>query len=290
MRNVALVGTFFCLWLSTMFNGTVQVTMAYVLILSVGVLHGANDISIIRSAAEDTGLKLNISMVLVYYVLTVLGILAIFAIYPPLALLFFIVISGYHFGEQHLKAFSHEKNMPIKAAYLMYGLTILFMVFYFNMNNVIPIIKDVTSFELSKMFFGYSLLISAISLVVLMGVCWYKGWLRFPIYKELFYFVVLYVLFNTADLLWGFAIYFILWHSVPSLRDQIIFLYGKANRQGLLRYLKSSWLYWGVSLLGLFLLFFIFQNNTEYLTTILIYFLAAITFPHVIVMSQLEKH
>ena len=180
--------------------------------------------------------------------------------------------------------------MPIKAAYLLYGLTILFMVFYFNVNNVIPIIKDVTSFELSQRFFGYALLISAISLVLLMGVCWYKGWLRFPLYRELFYFVVLYVLFNTADLLWGFAIYFILWHSVPSLRDQIIFLYGKANREGLIRYLKSSWLYWGVSLFGLFLLFFIFQNNTEYLTTILIYCLAAITFPHVIVMSQLEKH
>jgi len=267
-----------------------QVTMAYILILTVGVLHGANDIGIIRSAAADSGIRINKLKVLIYYVATVLGILAVFAIYAPLALFLFIFISGYHFGEQHLKSYLQRPSLFVGTVYLLYGLTILFMIFYYNVNNVVPIIKDVTTFELTETFFGYALVIIALSLISFMGISWYKGWLRFPIYRELFYFAVLYVLFNTADLMWGFAIYFILWHSLPSLRDQIIYLYGKADRQGLLRYLKSSWLYWGVSLLGLFGLFFIFRKNTEFLTTILIYFLAAITFPHVIVMSQLEKH
>jgi Brp/Blh family beta-carotene 15,15'-monooxygenase len=273
-----------------MFNGLVQVSMAYVLILTVGVLHGANDINIIRYAASNKGLKIRFSRVLAYYIATVLAILAIFAVYPTLALIMFIVISGYHFGEQHLKACVKKQSGLMRLLYLSYGLTILFMVFFLNLNKVISIFMDLTPFYYTSAFFGY-LLISAASLMVIMaGLGQRMGILRVNIIKELFYFAVLYVLFNTADLLWGFAIYFILWHSLPSLKDQIIFLYGKANKEGLVQYLKSSWLYWGMSLFGLLVLFLVFRNNTEFLTSILIYFLAAITFPHVIVMSRLEQH
>ena len=47
-------------------------------------------------------------------------------------------------------------------------------------------------------------------------------------------------------------------------------------------------LYWAISVLGLFLLLWFLKDRSFNMISILIFFLAAITFPHVIVMSKLE--
>ena len=94
----------------------------------------------------------------------------------------------------------------------------------------------------------------------------------------------------TASLIWAFAIYFILWHSIPSLIDQITLLYGKTTFRNGMRYLKNSALYWIAAMLSLVVAFF-FLGDAEYgFLPLFFSFLAAITFPHVLVMGQLYKH
>lgn len=289
MKNWLIVLTFFSLWISTMFNEEVQQALAYGVILSVGVLHGANDLTLIRITSFKKNKSLSFNKVLVYYVLTVLVILAVFFIYPALALFLFLVISSFHFGEQHLREKIKEESLLSKMAYFFYGLTILFMIFNFNINKTLPIFLEVTELPIPKSFFEITFVIAVIGLVITFTSLMLKKQIRVNLVEEIFQLLVLMLVFRVADLLWAFSIYFVLWHSIPSLKDQIEVLHGKAEVKGIKKYLKSSWIYWLSSLIGLVVLYFIFKDDSEFFVSILIYFLAAITFPHVIVMSRLEK-
>jgi len=270
-----------------MFNNEIQTYLAYTFILSFGILHGANDLLLLRIKSNKNGFNLNYYNVLGSYVLVVLAILIIFFNFSSLALLLFVLVSAYHFGEQHFKKLEFHNNVLQILFYLLYGLVILFMLFYLNSNKVILIFDDLTNIK-----FSTSLLKSILITVAFLffgTLVYLKIHSKIKIFEELFYLLVLLVVFKTAGLLWGFCIYFILWHSIPSINDQMNFLYGKSTKHEFIRYIKSSWVYWLVSIIGLFFLYLTFKENTAYLTSILIYFLAAITFPHVIVMSKLEK-
>ncbi|KPM31457.1 15,15'-beta-carotene dioxygenase [Croceitalea dokdonensis DOKDO 023] len=288
MKNWLLVLTFFSLWLTTMFDSDIQQYLAYAIILTVGVLHGANDITLIKTISSKRGSKVRYSKVLLYYLITVLLILAVFFVYPPLALTLFILISSYHFGEQHLKQATVSSHLLSKSCYFFYGLVILFMIFTLNVNKTAPIFLEVTGFEPSPIFFGTTLAIAIVGLLISYSVLWYRKQVHLNVLEELAFLVILALVFTVADLLWAFGIYFVLWHSVPSLRDQIQLLHGKAEIQGLKTYLKTSWLYWLASIVGLVVLYLVLQGNNDYFISILVYFLAAITFPHVIVMSRIE--
>lgn len=271
-----------------MFSGEVQTYFAYALILTFGVLHGANDISVIRLSAKKGGVVIGFKKVLTYYILSVSGISLLFLGYPPAALALFIILSAYHFGEQHLSD-KMIKNTPAAIGlYFFYGLTILFMIFYNNLDNVILILKDVMGYEFSSSFFEFGLMIPSILLLCMFLCMNFLKKIRVNLVEEFFYLLVLFLVFSTANLLWGFCIYFVIWHSLPSLLDQIKYLYGNSGKQEFFRYLGSSWIYWAASIGGLCILFIAFSNDRPHQISILIYFLAAITFPHVLVMSRLK--
>ena len=126
-------------------------------------------------------------------------------------------------------------------------------------------------------------------MVIALGIQYAARNVKSSLWEELFLLGVFFVIFKTASLLWGFCIYFVVWHSIPSLMDQMNYLYGKTNWSTFKNYLKTSWPYWVVSLVGLVGLYWLLRDNNRFFLSVLIYFLAAITFPHVIVMSRLEK-
>lgn len=97
------------------------------------------------------------------------------------------------------------------------------------------------------------------------------------------------MLFLTSTLVWGFAIYFVLWHSVPSMKNQIHHLYGNVNSETILRYIKSSLLYWIAAIVFLAILYYLLKDNEALFLTIIVAFLGGITFPHVFVMHKLNK-
>ncbi|MBT8187586.1 MAG: Brp/Blh family beta-carotene 15,15'-dioxygenase, partial [Croceitalea sp.] len=282
MKSWIVVATFFCLWLSTSFPEVLQSFMAYGLILTFGVLHGANDINLIVKSKSTNTNNQSIKRVLLYYILTVVTILVIFFLYPQLALLLFIVLSGYHFGEQHFENKLSEADKFEKLLYLSYGLTILFMIFLINFNEVNEIINEISNMAFSIEIYRTGLIVFGGLFILNLTYLWYTKKLKVKIYEELFYLLVFYVIFNTASLIWGFCIYFILWHSIPSLYDQMNYLYGETNKSTFLNYLRSSWLYWLISVVGLGILLLVFGENHQFFISILLYFLAAITFPHVI--------
>jgi len=112
-----------------------------------------------------------------------------------------------------------------------------------------------------------------------------KNQLLIQIFLLIFFVVTVYF----TDLLLSFAIYFVLWHSLPSILEQSKFLFGSSERTHLKIYLKKASLYWIFSILGLTVTYYIFKDSQSQLLSIFFSFLAAITFPHTFVISKIKK-
>jgi Brp/Blh family beta-carotene 15,15'-monooxygenase len=111
---------------------------------------------------------------------------------------------------------------------------------------------------------------------------------RRRIWQELLYLLVFAVIFKVSSLIWGFAIYFIFWHSLPSLYDQIRFMYNGFDTYKMFAYFKNALPYWLISILGLVGLYFIFKDMTIF-NGLFFSFLAAVTLPHSFLISRMFK-
>lgn len=285
MKNWIIVATFFSLWLSTQFDVRIQDYLAYGLILTFGVLHGANDLAIIgKLNTEKQGYRKK----LMRYLLVIAVVTVVFLVSKPMALLLFVGCSAYHFGEQHYgHNFKISSNWnPI--LYVSYGSVVLFMIFTLQINKVIPIINEVSGFVLQGQELVTGLFVSIGCYVLSLGILYKKGVLEVNLVKEVFMLLVLAVVFYHASLAWAFCIYFIFWHSLPSLIDQLGYLYGEISWRSFCTYLRSSILYWSLSLVGMGLLYVFLKDDLDSFISLILYLLAAITFPHVLVMRKLE--
>ncbi|TCK68623.1 Brp/Blh family beta-carotene 15,15'-monooxygenase [Winogradskyella wandonensis] len=285
IQNFKIVTTFLCLWLAVYLSDNLELYLASFFILTVGLLHGSNDIKIINHVFRDKKISFYKAL-FIYIAIVILGAVLFFFI-PKLTLVFFILVSGFHFGEQHFHHSVFKNNLLKNLLFISYGCTIIFLLLFTNNSESIDIIKEITGKKVSLDMLTNSLLVSLIILALSAGLL-YKD-IKKP-FKELFFLLVFYVVFKVATLFWAFAIYFVLWHSLPSLIDQIKYLSKDVNKLSLTNYIKSSFIYWLVSVVGLFVfLNFLFEETNSFYS-IFFSFLAAITFPHVFVMSKIFKH
>jgi Brp/Blh family beta-carotene 15,15'-monooxygenase len=285
--NFAIVASFLGLWINSFFSNEFQLIVGFILILSFGILHGANDLALIKNVNPNNKVE-NFYKILLYYVIIVLLGAALFYIIPWLALSLFIIISGYHFGEQQWNKQLKTEVKWIKLLYeMLYGLIILFLIFTFHADEVQQIILAITSIEVPN--FAFLLILKILfSLFALLSIFFYFRIERFKSYffKELFYLFVFSIIFKVSSLIWGFALYFIFWHSIPSIIDQIKFLFGTVNYNNFKLYFRSAFAYWIVSLLGIALLYYVFKDQKIF-NALFFSFLASITFPHVVVIIKM---
>jgi Brp/Blh family beta-carotene 15,15'-monooxygenase len=249
-------------------------------ILSFGILHGANDLKILSSKNLHKNSFFGISFLPIYIGVVLLGIM-IFYFIPGIALLTFVMVSCYHFGEQHWNDKLDNINKPL-LFYTFYGATIFLMLFSFHIAEVKNVIYEISSVNIPIQFFlSLLLLIGTISIIFMLYVI--KNFNFFLI--ELMLLGTLAILFWKSSLLFGFGLYFVLWHSLPSLKSQIKYLYGPEEESPYSKYLKSAFLYWILALIGLMTSYFYGSLPKDQYLSIFFSFLAAITFPHVIVMG-----
>jgi Brp/Blh family beta-carotene 15,15'-monooxygenase len=284
-----MVATFFGLWLSVYLPLELELLLSFLLIGTFGILHGANDIGVLTTYFQKRGAKIAKTGMTLLYIVMIASICIVFYFFPTIALVLFILFSSYHFGEQHWNA-SLTGNLKGKPLfYILYGGLILFMLFYAHRVQVVQIVSDITgqhvpTWVIGQLFLGVGI---ATSLYFLYFA--FAGLNSYTILLELFLLGVFYVVFNTASLLLAFCIYFVIWHSIPSLLDQMKFLYGDVSWKSFYRYFKSSFVYWLASLVGTFVLYLLLRNAEEFMVPGLICFLASITVPHVLVMTKIEE-
>lgn len=249
-------------------------------ILTFGILHGANDLKIISRKTSHSAQSDRIKSFVFYIGVVFLGILLFFYL-PQFALLSFVLVSCYHFGEQHWSG--RIKNIKLKPwLYFTYGALVFTLLFTLQYLPSAQVISQITSVELPPYFFWIGLLLSSSGVIILL--VWEKI-NSTTILMEILLLLILALLFAYASLLFAFGFYFVLWHSIPSLNSQLKYLYGETKKKNLILYIKSALIYWLGALAGLFLFYYYIKVDEAYLLSIFFSFLAAITFPHAVVMG-----
>ncbi len=285
--NFAIISSFFALWFVSFFSKEIQTIIGFVLIFSFGIIHGANDLLLIQKIKRQKNIVSILKTTLYYVIMVFVGAL-LFNLIPTVALILFIIVSAYHFGEQHwqdLKAYN--MNYFNYIFQFVYGMFILFMLFYFHQSEVQNIILQITGIYIPSIYITLGIQFFGIIWFILCAYLYFNVEnLRKKIPLEIFYLLVFTLIFISSSLIWGFAIYFIIWHSIPSIIDQIKFLKGNYNTENLIYYFKSALIYWIASLSGIALLYFIFKDEKIF-NALFFSFLAAITFPHALVILKM---
>ena len=263
-----------------------QDILGFILILSIGVIHGANDLLIIKKYTSKNTLKSQISYFFYYLGLVFLGFV-FFYLFPSIALLSFVLVSIYHFGEQHWEVkTSNADFINIKRIYpiILHGLVFFVIVFMNNIN----IVNDVLlSFNTISLNYTYLRILLIVLFLIYMSLLLSFKSIRGYFADEFIFFILLFLLTLNSSLIFGFSIYFIFFHSVLSIKDQVKYIYGDDNSQYIKKYLISALPYFILAILFLigFYLFIDFESLD--ILPIMFTFLAAITFPHVIVIEKM---
>ncbi len=285
--NLSIFLSFAGLWITSIFSGEFEIILGFILIFSFGILHGSNDMLLMNSISSQNK-KYRFTGVLITYIIIILIAALIFYILPEAALILFVIFSAFHFGEQHWEYKALQLVKPWKNCfYFLYGLLVLQILFVLNPTDTIEIVHSISGRLLNKTILQYGFIIT----LTLFSTFVFYLINNAPSFKsvvtiELVYLLIFSVLFKVSTLIWGFTIYFIFWHSLPSLYEQIKFIYSDVNQKNTMTYLKKAFPYWFVSLIGITVVYFLFKDDTIFYA-LFFSFLAAITFPHTIIMNKM---
>jgi Brp/Blh family beta-carotene 15,15'-monooxygenase len=290
LYKFAVLLSFFALWINVYFSRMSQQIAGFVVIFLFGILHGANDLALYKKIDIQNSNQ-SFKKILIYYILIIIFGVLLFYNIPTLALLLFIIFSSYHFGEQHwgyLKV--EEKKISSIIFQTFYGLFIFSLLFSFHDIEVKLIVSQIVKHSISQLnfvsttfFLGIATILSGINLSRISLI------FKSQILINIFYLLVFAIIFKTADLIWAFAIYFVVWHSIPSIKEQINYLYGDFTITNFIIYFKSAFIYWISSLFGILILYFIFRDK-ELFNALFFSFLAAITFPHTLIIIKMQNN
>ncbi len=281
------VTTFFII-LSCLFSVNYQDMVGFSLILSVGLIHGANDLLIIkRNTSSDTNFS-QFKSFIKYFGIVLAGLI-FFYFFPSFALISFILVSIYHFGEQHIEAIPLDKNLKNSRRYISiisHGILLFTIIF---MNNTKVVVDVFSSFNIVFLNYNFLIIILIITSILYASILIIKKDLQPFLISEILFFGLFYFLSITSSLILCFSVYFIFFHSILSIKDQVKYIYGSNNSKSLKRYIKNSLPYFILALIFLILFYIYTDIDNNDLLPIIFTFLAAITFPHVLVIEKMYR-
>jgi Brp/Blh family beta-carotene 15,15'-monooxygenase len=281
------VATFFII-LSCLFSVNYQDMVGFSLILSVGLIHGANDLLIIkRNTSSDTNFS-QFKSFIKYFGIVLAGLI-FFYFFPSFALISFILVSIYHFGEQHIEAIPLDKNLENTRRYISiisHGILLFTIIF---MNNTKVVVDVFSSFHIVFLNYNFLIIILIITSILYASILIIKKDLQPFLISEILFFGLFYFLSITSSLILCFSVYFIFFHSILSIKDQVKYIYGSNNSKSLKRYIKNSLPYFILALIFLILFYIYTEIDNNDLLPIIFTFLAAITFPHVLVIEKMYR-
>ena len=125
--KLTMILSLFSVFVSNHLNSEYFYFACYGLILTFGIIHGANDILILLKGKKQT--KKIVLGSTVMYLSIVLVISVLFFLFSEISLLFFVLFSAYHFGEQQWTIFGSNQSKSISIFYFFFGLLIFSILF-----------------------------------------------------------------------------------------------------------------------------------------------------------------
>ena len=276
----------FLFWFMTLVPEQIIKIFCYFFILTLGIIHGSNDLQIINSFKKESDFKKN--GIKSYVIIIIIAIL-FFIFLKKITFYVFIILSSYHFGEQHFNHKYFEKKHIKNMLQILHGLFLFSILFANQKNEVNTIAKSLFSIIVSSNFITVLSIITGLCYAMILIYNWFLYNDHKTFLEEVLHFTFFYILFKATSLIVGFSIYFIIWHSIPSIFDQIEFLHKKKSKSLVILYLKKSSLLWLISL-------FIIALSYFYLKEIILFnsFIFAILFvistPHIFIINIMNSY
>ena len=258
-----------------------SILLFLIVMLSIGIPHGSVDhiIAFINPEARKFNSKL---IFYITYLSLIVFNIALWVISPFLGLLVFLIISCYHFGETQVIGYNPTDN---KLLNFVVGANILLSLFLNNiaeLQEILYILPQFASFDLTGFDSVFFLLISVA--VLMLSIVNFEIKRKVTLYAEI---TILYMVFFHTDLLTSFALYFGFCHSLPMLMLE----FKEFKTDSFMRfYLKTL----PFTILSIIFGFLLYQFNNDLLTSdnlILFVFIiiSSLTLPHVFIMKDFVK-
>lgn len=265
--------------------------LSLMLILSIGLMHGATDHYLYMNAK---GLSTRNSIPKTFFVkyLVTLAIMALaWWIAPTLAFAVFIITSAYHFGQTQWQYLNlSEGSLLKKGIYTIWGLLILSLIVIINAKESDALIQSVLSddFTVSSL----SPVIYILGAVMLFSLVWLhkKAPTTTFVFESLELAVIGYVSWQ-GNLLVSFALFFGLWHALRASQVQIDKL-KKDEDFNWRSFLLGSLPFTLISLVGIAGLLWTSITFDQQIKPEMLFLIAisVLTMPHMVIYEEFYSH
>jgi Brp/Blh family beta-carotene 15,15'-monooxygenase len=263
-----------------------------------GIPHGGLDHIIAKTTANENNKKFSIKTFLGRYILAIAAYSCCWLIFPSLSLLFFILISAWHFGETDIADDKHKIFLSV--CRIFWGTLVLMLILLMHQQETTEVLARISNNADAVMNFwtfcktnSNTLMIVSIGInAILLSSAYLTQQLSFSI-SRLINLLLILIISMYLPLLPSFALYFGGWHAIRSF--ELIFDYLNING----KYTDGSPIKMWVRslpmsfLAGIFflVLFFYWQqaNITWDPLPVIFIFLSVITLPHLDVMDQMIR-
>ncbi|MDN3686315.1 Brp/Blh family beta-carotene 15,15'-dioxygenase [Cyclobacterium jeungdonense] len=283
MRNIENIGKVLGIFISLMYliflqgNETFEWILIGLVLVSVGIPHGSLDHLLVNP-------KINTEK-LVKFILKYLSIIFVYLLVwiflPVPALIGFLAMSAYHFGQ------SHFIQIPLtyqkKATYFFTGFFYLCVIFWGSFDDTSNILGGIVTIAAFDSFGWY--IISGSFLVSNYLVFRNKSGKSLFLLVEM---IALGLLLYQLPLLMGFIIYFGFWHALPSMSEEFRSLKLNFRNNKLISFITRMIPFTTLSLAGIGLIIYFAYQSSEVEDIIFLFFvlISLISAPHVWYMNR----
>ena len=277
----------------------VQAAFFIISILVSGIPHGSLDHLVHHKNEELSGKRFSKILFLAFYhkFLFIYGLIWILS--PEFAIIAFIFLSAYHFGELDWIWLKAKDNTLLKVLSTIYGVALLSNMFLFHKSEMEPIIKSMNGYftlEPSILEILYEARIAFMSIsmglvIILLGIYIYQNKMSLKILiLALLQLAFLMIIITKLPILLGFGFYFSCWHSILTILSLKSYIWGKrSDWKSCIRNGASNSI---IALILVGLVIFVSEGFNELNSLISFMFIgiAVLTAPHMVVISTMFKH
>lgn len=246
------------------------------ILILIGIPHGAIDHLLLSPEIN----KKKLIKFIFKYLLIIALYLIVWLIIPTWALLAFILMSAYHFGQSHFIKFKLKKLERL--TYLSLGLFFLSTILWGDFEYTTSILSNIIDLSyLKKYGLPFILLtFSFSSILIIINLQKSSIWL---LLESIFLGIMLFHL----PLLLGFIIYFGFWHSLPSMKEEFEALEKYLKDDKVKGFIMKLLPFTLISLAGISLILLIFSKmmNSNQLTLLFFVLVSLISAPHIWYMN-----
>jgi Brp/Blh family beta-carotene 15,15'-monooxygenase len=282
-------------FIAPVFLQQTQLLIAVLLIVLIGIPHGATDYLIFKNLSRPLwgGKKMN--RFYFNYLLLMLAYACLWWLLPGLALGVFVLLSIYHFGQSNWNYVEMNRKWESFSVYNLWGSFVVLTPILWHFEDSVVIIESIigSSVPVLPAIWLQAFCLSLFILNIWVSIYYYlQGKVnRKEMIDELVNLGVLGLLFICTPLLLGFAIYFVFWHALSSVMDQVqFFRERKGDAYSWKHYVKNALPLSLVAICGLAMLVGLQASMSVSINIGVVFvFISVVTLPHMIMIDQLYQ-